>query len=364
MMSLSNEGSSAALHIAQASKLQDQFRIVSTQSTARPGAIIELEAIEDATQDWQNTTLLHAFQEQLILAHGNLPSQRCFRMRSKNHEGKGLIPTSMSAMVDLQSLGGGSFCEPFYVLLVEKKSDKGSFNFDMHMWKVSLCLEGSNAPDNNDDSSGTVTPDQNENGKTNENITSEIHVNTKKVCCQKLPLPADVEIVDCVAAAGHLSSSSIFPACLAPYLIITACTDNTVRLPAYQINEAPMGLNNHTYVKIDLHRVSILEIDEQKNKLSLHISQALQWPEPRIRANFSTVLDDRPSIKLSPEDFLKIWHPDLDMDTNNLLKWKSLYEPRLFKHIVISGQENGNSDFLLLRGWKEWRASLRRIPRP
>ena len=133
---------------------------------------------------------------------------------------------------------------------------------------------------------------------------------------------------------------------------------NVCLLPAYQINEAPMGLNNHTYVKIDLHRVSILEIDEQKNKLSLHISQALQWPEPRIRANFSTVLDDRPSIKLSPEDFLKIWHPDLDMDTNNLLKWKSLYEPRLFKHIVISGQENGNSDFLLLRGWKEWRATV------
>ena len=229
MMSMSSEGSSAALHIAQASKLQDQFRIVSTQSTARPGAIIELEAIEDATQDWQNTTLLHAFQEQLILAHGNLPSQRCFGLRSKNHEGKGLIPTSMSAMVDLQSLGGGSFCEPFYVLLVEKKSDKGLFNFDMHMWKVSLCLEGSNAPDDNDDSSGTVTPDQNENGKNNENMTSEIHVNTKKVCCQKLPLPADVEIVDCVAAAGHLSSSSIFPACLAPYLIITACTDNSVR---------------------------------------------------------------------------------------------------------------------------------------
>ena len=92
---------------------------------------------------------------------------------------------------------------------------------------------------------------------------------------------------------------------------------NVCLLPAYQINEAPMGLNNHTYVKIDLHRVSILEIDEQKNKLSLHISQALQWPEPRIRANFSTVLNDRPSIKLSPEDFLKIWHPDLDIDTNN-----------------------------------------------
>ena len=32
------------------SKLKDKFKIVSTQSTARPGAIIELEAIADATQ--------------------------------------------------------------------------------------------------------------------------------------------------------------------------------------------------------------------------------------------------------------------------------------------------------------------------
>lgn len=31
-------------------KLQDKFKIVSTQSSARPGAIIELEAIADATQ--------------------------------------------------------------------------------------------------------------------------------------------------------------------------------------------------------------------------------------------------------------------------------------------------------------------------
>ena len=28
---------------------------------------------------------------------------------------------------------------------------------------------------------------------------------------------------------------------------------NVCLLPAYQITEAPMGLNNHTYVKIDLH---------------------------------------------------------------------------------------------------------------
>lgn len=29
--------------------------------------------------------------------------------------------------------------------------------------------------------------------------------------------------------AGHLSSASIYPACFAPYIIVTACSDSTVR---------------------------------------------------------------------------------------------------------------------------------------
>lgn len=46
--------------------LHERIRIVSQQSTARPGAIIQLHAIADATHDWHNTQLLHVFQEQLI----------------------------------------------------------------------------------------------------------------------------------------------------------------------------------------------------------------------------------------------------------------------------------------------------------
>lgn len=46
--------------------LHDRIKIVSQQSTARPGAVIQLHAIADATHDWHNTQLLHVFQEQLI----------------------------------------------------------------------------------------------------------------------------------------------------------------------------------------------------------------------------------------------------------------------------------------------------------
>ena len=44
-----------------------------------------------------------------------------------------------------------------------------------------------------------------------------------------LPLPSGVEVVHAVPAVGHLSSSSIYPACLAPYVIVTACSDKTIR---------------------------------------------------------------------------------------------------------------------------------------
>ena len=79
-------------------------------------------------------------------------------------------------------------------------------------------------------SSGTVTPDGvTGGGRGASGQLTEVHVSTEKVCSQSLPLPDGVEVIDVVPAAGHLSSSSIFPACLAPYLLVTACSDDMVR---------------------------------------------------------------------------------------------------------------------------------------
>lgn len=49
------------------------------------------------------------------------------------------------------------------------------------------------------------------------------------MCTQELPLPDGVDVVHASPAAGHLSSSSIYPACFAPYIIVTACSDSTSR---------------------------------------------------------------------------------------------------------------------------------------
>lgn len=38
-----------------------------------------------------------------------------------------------------------------------------------------------------------------------------------------------MDVIHATPAAGHLSSASIYPACLAPYILATACSDSTLR---------------------------------------------------------------------------------------------------------------------------------------
>jgi len=45
---------------------------------------------------------------------------------------------------------------------------------------------------------------------------------------QVLSLPAGVSVNSASVAAGHLSSASIYPACFAPYLLTTACSNGHV----------------------------------------------------------------------------------------------------------------------------------------
>lgn len=62
--------------------LKDAFKIVSLQSTSRPGCILELDAITDANHDWQNTQLLHVFQDQMIC--GDV----CYNRKQQNKASK------------------------------------------------------------------------------------------------------------------------------------------------------------------------------------------------------------------------------------------------------------------------------------
>ena len=151
-------------------------------------------------------------------------SQGTFDNGGLNH---GLITSNMSAMVDLQNNENGQFSEPFYILLMEKMADGAK----MHMWRIVLSSTPDGEGQQNDyDSSGSVTPDAEHPGDHHQghHQMSEVHVSTEKVSSMMLPLPEGVEVVHAVPAVGHLSSSSIYPACLAPYVIVTACSGKSL----------------------------------------------------------------------------------------------------------------------------------------
>ncbi|XP_051173147.1 dmX-like protein 2 isoform X2 [Leptopilina boulardi] len=238
--------------------IHDRIKIVSQQSTARPGCVIQLDAISDATHDWQNTQFLHVFQEQLITGERN--DEKLPGLDTTIND-LGLMESTLDAMVDLQQ--SAVFEEPFYIVVLER-TQRGT---TVHMWRLVIASQPESnglsesmmyVPDSqlvqDEDDEGTPgryshadgrrsrRPSQSGNRSRRESQAdydstffhrrhhnSHVLITTTKVCTQDLPLPDGVEVVHAAPAAGHLSSSSIYPACFAPYIVVTACSDSTVR---------------------------------------------------------------------------------------------------------------------------------------
>ncbi|XP_022257757.1 dmX-like protein 2 isoform X5 [Limulus polyphemus] len=217
--------------------LQETFKIISLQSTSRPGCIIELDSIANATHDWKNTQLLHVFQEQLIIGD-NIMSKYSSGMEGK---GMGLVEPNLQAVIDLQH--SSVFEEPFYLVVLEKNDEGLSV---LHMWRLIIASQsvedggGQNFTyvpdsdlvqdsDHSNRSSRSNTPEPTGGSSFSSPQAQPLRITTKKVCTEVLPLPEDVDIVHAAPAVGHLSSSNIYPACFAPYLVSTACSDGKVR---------------------------------------------------------------------------------------------------------------------------------------
>ncbi|CAH0724978.1 unnamed protein product, partial [Brenthis ino] len=218
--------------------LYDRIKIVSQQSTARPGAVIQLHAIADATHDWHNTQLLHVFQEQLITGERTSSDTESSDSGVDGSDVNTITEAGLEAIVDLRK--AAVFNEPFYIVVLER-TDGGS---TVHMWRLTVSSQA----DPSDDLTNSMmyVPDsalvQEEEGESRKNSVSmdadrpaaptahsHLSISTKKVCECPLSLPDGVDVIHATPAAGHLSSASIYPACLAPYILATACSDSTLR---------------------------------------------------------------------------------------------------------------------------------------
>uniref|UniRef100_A0A4W3JQR7 Dmx like 1 n=1 Tax=Callorhinchus milii TaxID=7868 RepID=A0A4W3JQR7_CALMI len=184
------------------------FNIVSQQSTARPGCIIELNAITELYG--KETQLLHVFKEDFILVNQN---------NREPQEG---------------------FSEKFFLVVIEHKQNNRSA---LHMWHLhlkSVQVSVGNTPETSptpaaepDSSIPEKSPSpflkKYQACKANLQSASRLTLTSERVYSQELPLPEGVEIIRCTPSAGHLSSSSVHPSCLAPYLLATSCSDGKVR---------------------------------------------------------------------------------------------------------------------------------------
>ncbi|XP_031162140.1 dmX-like protein 2 isoform X6 [Sander lucioperca] len=204
------------------------FNIVSQQSTARPGCIIELDVITN--QCGANTQLLHVFQEDFILGY------------KPQNEPEAYTP-AFPCGEDYQP---APFSEKFFLVVIEKDLNRNSVlqMWHLHLKSVQACVDEL-SPDfsfqsqlmvpsqgvNADSSPETspIRPLPRSASTANLQSASKLILSSKLVYSKRLDLPHGVEVTRATPSAGHLSSSSIYPVCLAPYLIVTTCSDSRVR---------------------------------------------------------------------------------------------------------------------------------------
>ncbi|XP_075934194.1 dmX-like protein 2 isoform X9 [Anarhichas minor] len=204
------------------------FNIVSQQSTARPGCIIELDVITN--QCGATTQLLHVFQEDFILGY------------KPQTEPEAYTP-AFPCGEDYQP---APFSEKFFLVVIEKDLNRNSVlqMWHLHLKSVQACVD-EQSPDisfqsqlmvpnqvaNADSSPETspIRPLPRSASTANLQSASKLILSSKLVYSKRLDLPHGVEVIRATPSAGHLSSSSIYPVCLAPYLIVTTCSDSRVR---------------------------------------------------------------------------------------------------------------------------------------
>uniref|UniRef100_A0A663MXF5 Dmx like 1 n=1 Tax=Athene cunicularia TaxID=194338 RepID=A0A663MXF5_ATHCN len=188
------------------------FNIVSQQSTARPGCIIELDAITEL--HGRKTQLFHVFQEDFIL---------------NNQEKE--IPEKKNLSNSGNQQNG--FSEKFYLIVIEYTQTHSL----LHMWHLHLKSIPVSVGTQTEELYSSPDPEKIQSPFTqkyqacraNLQSTSWLTLSSKMVYSQELNLPEGVEIISVKPSAGHLSSSSIYPVCRAPYLLATSCSDGKVR---------------------------------------------------------------------------------------------------------------------------------------
>uniref|UniRef100_A0A665T6Q4 Dmx like 1 n=1 Tax=Echeneis naucrates TaxID=173247 RepID=A0A665T6Q4_ECHNA len=197
------------------------FNIISQQSTAKPGCIIELDTITDF--QGKETQLLHVFEEDLILVYFN-------------------INILCILCVCFAASGEPTFSARFFLVVVELTPTGRSL---LHMWHLHLAARPVTMGRYFDKNSPFVYLDnfmpekvtsylslitqKNKTCTTNLQSACRLSLTTHRLYSKEMALPEGVEAISVTPSAGHLSASCSLPAGCVPYLLATSCSDGKVR---------------------------------------------------------------------------------------------------------------------------------------
>ncbi|EGT42387.1 hypothetical protein CAEBREN_13627 [Caenorhabditis brenneri] len=191
----------------RAPSFSKQFNVVSTQSTAKPGCVLEVGKIEDVNLNELNLLFLHVFQARIVISDDDEASD--------NNPISSVIDRSQSP----------TFKDKFFIVLVDQKE-----NVDIIMM-FSLTIS-SQTPQSIPNFDTEALPGENGFPRPSSPLApsmAKLNFDAKLVCRQVMPLPEGTRLSNVVPAARHLSSSSIYPACETPYVLVSSDNDGSVR---------------------------------------------------------------------------------------------------------------------------------------
>ncbi|TDH12947.1 hypothetical protein EPR50_G00052370 [Perca flavescens] len=200
------------------------FNIISQQSTAKPGCIIELDSITDF--QGKQTQLLHVFEEDLILGSERTESAP---------ETPDFLHTAASSKA--------AFSARFFLVVVELTPTGRSL---LHMWHLHLAAQPITMEETTMESDATSASAMNSSTLSFDTFRSPVtqkskpctsnlqsacrlSLTTHRLYSQEMALPEGVEAISVTPSAGHLSASCSLPADRVPYLLATSCSDRKVR---------------------------------------------------------------------------------------------------------------------------------------
>ncbi|XP_019742626.1 dmX-like protein 1 isoform X1 [Hippocampus comes] len=201
------------------------FNIVSQQSTAKPGCIIELDAVTDF--QGKETQLLHVFEEDLILGSERPDSSQ--EMTDSSHcsaQNKPTFAASFFLVVVELTPSGQSLLQMWHLHLAAKPVTMADETFSPRDTPTAASINHSQF---NFDPFSSPIIQKSKPCTSNLQSACRLGLTTQRLYSQELPLPAGVEAISVTPSAGHLSASCSLPAGRVPYLIATSCSDGKVR---------------------------------------------------------------------------------------------------------------------------------------